>query len=456
MITIFIFRRDLRLDDNIGLLYAINNFKNIVPIFIFTPEQITDKNKYKSDNSIQFMLESLDDLNINLKKYNSKLHTFYGDNIEVLTKINKMYEIENIVYNIDYTPYAKKRDKQIKDFCLKNEINNYELEDYLLMKMGTLNKKDGSFYSVFTPFRNNAYKHYKEIDRPIKIKIKDKELIKLKNHKNYKIEIEKNENKLVIGGRKEGLKMLNLAIVKQKDYNKNHNNLSIETSLLSAYIKFGCVSIREVFWRIYDNYKLKNNLTSQLIWREFYYYIVYYNPDILLKHKCFNPKYEDLNWSYDKNLFNKWKNGLTGFPIVDAGMRQMNETGYMHNRARLITSNFLNRMLNLDWRMGEQYFAQKLTDYDVVINNGNWQWIASCGTDTKPFNQRTFNPWLQSNKYDKNCEYIKKWIPELKDVPSNKIHKWYKYCDEYKNVYIKPIVDYNEAKKLSIKIFEMK
>ena len=449
--NIFIFRRDLRLKDNISLNYAISNFENIIPIFIFTPEQISSKNKFKSDNAIQFMIESLNELDSDLKKYGSKLHIFKGKNSSVLTKIFKELDIENVIFNMDYTPYALKRDNEIKKLCESKKINCIIHEDYLLAPIGSMLKSDGEPYTVFTPFKNNGFKQ--KIDKPSKIKAKNLVKTNKLNTVDY-IKHNINDNLLVRGGRKNGVKQLN-KIKDQKKYNTNRNTLSIETSLLSAYIKFGCISIREVYWKVKEKLGTSNSLLSQLFWREFYFYIAYYFPQVL-KGKNYNEKYNGINWNKSKSKFDKWCKGETGYPVVDAGMREMNETGYMHNRARLITSNFLNRMLGMDWREGEKYFATMLTDYDPAVNNGNWQWIASTGTDPKPYFQRLFNPIIQSEKFDKNADYIKKWIPELKDVPAKDIHKWeskYKDYDVKELGYFEPIVEYKKARAESVKMY---
>ena len=449
--NLFIFRRDFRLIDNKGLEYAMNNFDNIIPIFIFTPEQITTKNKFISNNSIQFMIESLQDLDSELHKNNSKLHIFKGNNITVLKKIHKQINIDNIIFNKDYTPYAIKRDNSIKKFCKQNNINCVMIEDYLLHPIGTLLKDNNDPYTVYTPFKNNGLKF--TVEKPLKNKIKN--LIsenKLKT--NEYIKYQTNENILVRGGRLNGLKQLK-NIKNQKKYNTNRNDLTIQTSLLSAYIKYGCISIREVYWYIINLFSKSNQLISQLFWREFYFYIAYYFPQVL-KGKNYNTKYDAIKWNTNNNLFKAWCDGLTGYPIIDAAMTELNTTGYMHNRGRLITSNFLNRILGQDWRKGEQYFATQLTDYDPSVNNGNWQWIASTGVDPKPYFQRLFNPWLQSKKFDKNAEYIKKWLPQLSEIPAKELHEWEKYSTDYdlNDInYIKPIVDYKTQRKLSVDMY---
>lgn len=457
--TIFIFRRDLRVFDNKGLTHALRNFDNILPIFIFTPEQITNKNHYKSDNSIQFMIESLVDLDSQLKKYRSKLHLFYGDNIKILDSIVRKIKIQNIVFNIDYTPYARTRDQAIINWCQNKKINCLTFEGYLLLPIGTIAKSDGNPYSVFTAFRNKA-KQYK-VDRPVLLyRPSFKPLTRVnivKNNVNLtKIKYQKNKNVSVHGGRSNVIKILD-NIDQFKKYNETRNLPSIQTTRLSAYIKFGCVSIREVYWKIYDVLGSKSGLLTQLWWREFYFYIVFQNPHVLSQSKNLQTKFNDLNWIENKEHFDKWCKGETGYPIVDAGMRELNNTGYMHNRARLITSNFLNRLLGMDWRLGEKYFAQQLVDYDPAVNNGNWQWIASVGVDTSPFYQRVFNPWLQSKKYDPDAIYIKKWIPSLSKIPASELHSWDEHYQNYelkKIKYIVPIVDYKKARERSIKMYQ--
>ena len=449
--SIFIFRRDLRIIDNNSFKFAVENCNNIIPIFIFTPEQIKDNN-FKSNNAIQFMIESLKELDLELKKFNSKLHVFQGDNSTILSKLIKQIDISDIIFNVDYTPYARKRDKQINFLCKENNINCHLIEDYLLDEIGTYLKSNNEPYSIFTPFKNNLLKH--QIKKPKKYTITN--LIKKGNlsedgYINYEI----NKNILVNGGRKNGIKKLN-QIKEQTKYNQNRNTLNINTTQLSAYIKFGCISIREVYWKVKDILGNKNDLISQLIWREFYFYIVYYYPKVL-KGKNFNDKYDNMKWNKNKTNFMKWCIGETGYPIIDAGMRELNTTGYMHNRARLITANFMNRILGYDWRLGEKYYASQLTDYDPAVNNGNWQWIASTGVDPKPYFQRLFNPWLQSKRFDSECLYIKKWIPELKEIPPKEIHKWDEYYHNYdlKEInYFKPIVDYTIGRGKSIKMYQ--
>jgi deoxyribodipyrimidine photo-lyase len=413
----------------------MKHFDHIIPIFIFTPEQIK-KNKYLSNNSLQFLCESLEELRDHIP-----LHIFYGDNLKVLNKIHKTAPISNIVFNKDYTPYAIERDQSIDSWCAKKNINCVQIEDYLLSPIGRFNKTDGSPYVVYTPFKNNVLKHSipNPQNHPLKHLIYHKPLERISYYSPNLDYYTYNPHNNVKGGRKSGLKYLHTNI----DY---EDQLSIKTTQLSAYIKYGCLSIREVYHHFKDE-----NLKAQLIWREFYYYINYYYPNLLKKSVAFQMKYDKIKWVNNKKHLEWWKRGETGFPVVDACMRQLNKTGYMHNRGRLIVSNFLNRLLGLDWRLGELYFAQQLIDYDPCVNNGNWQWVSSVGIDTKPYSQRVFNPWLQSKRFDPHCIYIKEWIPELNDVPPNEIHQWDLHGDP--DIYILPIIDYTMARERSLQMY---
>ena len=257
-----------------------------------------------------------------------------------------------------------------------------------------------------------------------------------------------NPNILVHGGRNNAIKQMKIASKNIKNYSVTHNELSKSTSQLSAYIKFGCVSIREV----YKVFHSKREFIRQLFWRDFYANILYFFPRVL--GHSLKPKYDKIKWQHNVTWFNAWTEGKTGFPIVDAGMRQLNETGYMHNRARLIVSSFLVKTLLISWEEGEKYFAQNLVDYDPASNNGNWQWISGGGADSQPY-FRIFNPWEQGKNYDPDCIYIKKWIPELKDVPKKDILKWETSFVNYKNIkYPKPICDYKEQKKKVIDMYQ--
>jgi deoxyribodipyrimidine photo-lyase len=475
---LFIFRRDLRIQDNIGLNYALSQCKNVYTIFIFTPEQVTSKNKFKSDNSIQFMIESLDELSENIKQHGGVLELFYGENNKIITKYIKLKNIDAIFFNRDITPYAKKRDKSIIDMCekIKNKIPVFTSQDYYLFEPGSIlagNGKDAHVYTKFTPYYNEALRKEKEIDQPFirtnyNFSSNKNEKGGMQRQGQGQISItdaylrfpsELNKNILVNGGRIAGLeKLKNIASPIIKNYKNTHNMLSMNTTQLSAYLKFGCISIREAYYTMSEKYSKTCDLIRQLIWREFYANILYAYPYVLTG--AMKPKYNKVKWVNNREYLRAWENGRTGFPIIDAAMTELNTTGYMHNRARLIVASFLIKTLLINWQDGEKYFATKLTDYDPASNNGNWQWVASTGADSQPY-FRIFNPFTQSENYDSDAEYIKKWLPELKDIPPKHLHQWDKYWREYlenrkdgvKINYPSPIVNYEEQRAKALKMY---
>ncbi len=448
---LFIFRRDFRVVDNVGLNLANSICKRIYPIFIFTPEQVTGSNKYKSDNAIQFMIESLEDLSSQISKMGGRLMCFYGNNNTIVSYLIKELDINIVCFNADYTPYAIQREMGIIQICDKLGVHVEYGHDYYLHPPGTIVNGTNETYKKFTPFYNVASK--KKVDAPVTLRkihfsTTNKHLtnsISLNNAIKRFTKI--NMNILVHGGRSNAIKQMKIASKNIKNYSKTHNELSASTSELSAFIKFGCISIREV----YKVFRSKHDFIRQLFWRDFYANILYSFPDVL--GHAMNPKYDKIRWHHNERWFKAWCDGKTGFPIVDAGMRQLNSTGYCHNRARLIVMSFLIKTLLIDWQKGEQYFATKLTDYDPASNNGNIQWVASSGADSQPF-FRIFNPWNQQEEYDKSCEYIKTWVPELSEFEEKIIHNWALEWKNYKDIkYPKPICDYSEQKEKCLKMY---
>ena len=257
-----------------------------------------------------------------------------------------------------------------------------------------------------------------------------------------------NKNILVRGGRTNAIKQMRVAAINIKHYSSTRDDPNKPTSHLSAYIKFGCVSIREV----YSRFKSNKSFIRQLYWRDFYANIVYEFPHSIGNN--LNTKYNKIRWSNNERWFNAWTKGTTGIPIVDASQRQLVSTGWTHNRCRMISSSILVKILLIDWRKGEKFYAQHLVDYDVASNNGGWQFSSGSGADSQPY-FRYFNPYLQSKEHDPDCEYIKKWIPEIKDIPPNDIHNWETSCEKYKDTkYPKPIVNYAEQKERSINMYK--
>jgi deoxyribodipyrimidine photo-lyase len=451
--SIFMFTRDLRLEDNTGLIYALINSEKVLPIFIFNPDQVTDKNKYKSNNCVQFMCESLESLDKDLRSKGSRLFYFYGKPNEIIGKLIKHEKIDAVICSLDYTPYAKKREQSISKVCADNKIDFLRFEDHMLTGCKKVLKDDNTPYVKFTPYYRESIK--KPVNAPCKNKY-DNYMNKTHKitfeyekdiHKFYKV----NNDIFVHGGRENAMKILE-NIKDYKDYNNTRDVPSKHTTGLSAYLKFNVVSIREVYEIFKKKLNNKNKLLVQLRWRDFYMSIIYHYP-----HSIGGPMKTNyyLKWDNDVKLFNKWKNGETGVPIVDAGMRQLNKIGWMHNRVRMIVSNYLIKILKIDWMWGEKYFAQMLVDYDPCNNNGGWQWGASTGTDSQPY-FRIFNPWRQAENFDKNCEYIKEWIPELVDVPNKDILNWNTMYKNYKNIkYPVPIIlDLKEEIKKTLTMYE--
>jgi deoxyribodipyrimidine photo-lyase len=479
--ALFIFRRDYRIHDNTSLYHAFKDCDEVLPIFIFTPEQIIEtKNKYKSDKSVQFMIESLGDLEHDIKKTGGKLFIYYGEAETIIKQVIKQNDIHSLYINADYTPYSKQRDYALQELCDKMNIEFKCYHDVCLFPPGSILTGSGEIYQKFTPFYNKCIEHTNSIKKLRKPKINSSwittnsymnHIISLQDaYKKYTNPVEHNA---VQGGREYGLKIVQ-SITDFKDYGKTRNDLETPTTRLSAYLKYGCISVREVYYKLLDLFSIQHDLIRQLIWRDFYIHLLDANPQVL-QGKSLKPKYDKIKWGNNKEWFKAWCEGKTGFPIVDAGMRQLNETGYMHNRARLITASFLVKLLQVDWRWGEKYFAQHLVDYDPAANNGNWQWVAGSGADSQPY-FRIFNPWSQAEKHDPNCVYIKRWIPELREVDVKDILNWETthtnyICNNKSNTkskkiktnmdtkclqtnYIKPIINYKEQRHNSLEMYK--
>ena len=456
--NIFLFNKSLRLNDNITLIEQIKNEGAIIPIFIFTEQVNKHKNKYFSNNSVQFMCESLNDLSNQIDDYNGKLYFYHSENL--LKVFDEIDNINSIGTNFDYSPYALERQNILKKYCEKKKIKLYINEDHLLFNLldNIVFKKDGTPYTVYTPFKNNCLKNL-TVSKPNKFK--QFTFNKIKNNK-YSID-EKEINKFYIinknininGGRQNGLDILK-NLKNFTDYIKKRNYLIYDTTFLSAHNHFGTVSIREVYDKM-QKYKL-NGLIEQLIWRDFYYGLHYYHQHMLNgqidgQNQAYKPKFDKITWSSDETMFKKWTTGTLGIPICDAGINQLNKTGFMHNRLRMICANILTKLLLLPWTWGEKYFAQKLVDYDSIQNSSGWQWTC-CGIDpSQPF--RIFSPQLQSKKYDSECIFIKKYIPELLNIPNEDIHDWETKYINYKHInYPVPQIDYKKAREHGLKEFK--
>lgn len=446
--SIFVFRRDLRLEDNTALNEALKVSKLVIPVFIIDPRQF-DPHPYLSTFAKKFLIESLIDLDIQLKQHGSKLHILYGIAEEIIPKICKEGSCSAVFINRDYTPFSNLRDESILESLKPFSISLFAYHDTLLVNPLDSVKPDGKPYTVFTPFfKKNSNNNVRECSELIpgnlfKFNFKD---LKDENFLIYKLEELTSKfnlsRSLCKGGRTEGKKILSEKISDLINYNTNRDIPSVEgTSNLSAHHKFGTISIRETYWMASRYLSTDNKFISELYWRDFFTCVGYFFPHVFTG--AFNKKFNQLQWDTDNEKFQRWCSGNTGFPIVDAGIRQLNTTGFMHNRVRMITSSFLIKDLHIDWKLGERYFATKLVDYDPAVNNGSWQWAASTGCDAQPY-FRIFNPWLQQVKFDSDAVYIKHWIEELNGYCAKEIH-------EMKNRkalgnYPVPIIDHSKEK----------
>jgi deoxyribodipyrimidine photo-lyase len=446
--SLFIFRRDLRLEDNTGLIFALQSSESVIPAFIFTPEQI-ENNPFRSDHCLKFMIESLEDLENQLKNKGGTLFYFKGMPEEIVIRCMRELHIEALIVNRDYTPYSLERDKKLETACKTGHIPFYSFDDALLHPPEDTLKKDGKPYTIFTPYFRNASKEV------VALPIQNRET----NYFQGTIPFAKDNSifpKLTVknglkGGRSEALKILNQLGSLNKYGTLRDFPEEDSISHLSPYLKFTVCSPREVHAAICRHLSTHHELIRALYWRDFFTSIAFFFPYVF--ESSFHLKFNKLKWSNDKRAFQKWCEGSTGFPIIDAGMREMNETGFMHNRVRMITASFLVKDLYIDWRWGEKYFAQTLIDYDPAVNNGNWQWAASTGCDAQPY-FRIFNPWRQQIKFDRECTYIKKWVPELRNLPPKIIHAWYEeqYHAGFRE-YPPPIICHEEASKRTLQAY---
>jgi len=452
---IFLFHRDLRVEDNIGLHEALQQCNTVFTVFILTPDQVGNQNQYKSDVAVQFMLESLVDLASSLSHSGGRLLTFYGNTTAVVAQLVRDLSADVLIYNSDYSPYAVKRDQELRDRCETMHIDCLEFQDYLLFPAESSPKKKP--YQKFTPFYDNFITM--AVDKPLggitaaqsrKLTASSSSATKISSFLSLRDAIARlnphpNKDVLVRGGRSEAIEHFRRALREQVKYGEKRDFLTYKTTFLSAYIKFGCLSIREVYYGIKNRYGLRSDLLREVMWHEFFAKVLRGFPEVL--HGSFQEKYRGLRWRTSKADFDKWCTGNTGFPLVDACMRQLNTVGYMHNRGRMVVATFLTKTLFLNWRLGERYFAQKLVDYDPASNNGNWQSISSTGVDGKPY-FRDMNPWIQSRNFDRDAEYIKHWVPELREVEPEDIHRWDTEYAKYKGIkYPRPMVDYSKQKE---------
>ena len=414
--ALFWFRRDLRLHDQHGLYKALKNHKSVLLIFIFDPE-ILD-NLPEDDARVDFIYNQIKTLNNALEKYNTAIHTYYGKPLDVFQKLTKENNIQAVYANHDYEPYALQRDKKVVDFLKGHKIEFKTYKDQVIFEKNEVKKDDGLPYKVYTPYSKKWLNLFKE------------EYVSpycsetLLEHCT-KIETPKWVEMNVMGFVPSKVKITPYTIDNKLIdlYEEQRNTPSVAgTSRLGPHLRFGTVSVREIVLKA----RKRENITflKELIWREFFMQILWHFPHTV--SKSFKPQYDAIQWRNNQEEFEKWCAGRTGYPLVDAGIRELNETGFMHNRVRMLVGSFLCKHLLIDWRWGEAYFAQKLHDFELSSNVSNWQWVAGCGVDAAPY-FRIFNPTTQITKFDKEHKYIKKWVPEYQkfDYPSHIVdHKF--------------------------------
>ena len=424
-LNLFWFRRDLRLIDNHGLYEALQSELPVLPIFIFDTN-ILDKLENKEDKRVDFIFQALEKLNEYLEKQGKSIQIFYGKPLEIYQKLTEKYNIESVFCNEDYEPYAIKRDQEIKDFLASKNINFYQFKDQVIFQKDEITKADGKPYTVYTPYSKQWLLKFN--DQNLEFFASEKKLDNLLNIEKQKITLEH------IGFKKTNYLFeppkINLEILEK--YHETRNLPTKETSQMSVHLRFGTISTRKLVKlasELNDNTYLK-----ELIWREFFMQILWHFPKVI--HHSFKEKYDKISWENNEELFQKWCEGKTGYPIVDAGMRELNETGLMHNRVRMVCASFLTKHLLTDWRIGEAYFAEKLMDYDLSANNGNWQWSAGSGCDAAPY-FRVFNPEEQQKKFDPKFIYIKKWVKEFGT-----------------SAYPKPIIEHKFARERALKRYK--
>lgn len=448
--SVFLFHRDLRLEDNISLCKAAELSETVIPLFVFDTKQITKENDYRSVPAIRFMIDCLQDLDNALQRRGAALWTHTGETGEVLKQLIQKHKVSAVFSNHDYTPFAVRRDTQLATVCKEQGATWHQSHDALLNPPGTVLTQQGTPYKVFTPFFHQAQTCSVPKTHPIGSAasfLAPPQSWSFATH-TKKLDVPP-QDKQIAGGRDQALTILR-SLSSFDTYQKTRDVPALDsTTHLSAHNKFGSVSIREVYWAVRNALGPSHTLIRELYWRDFFYHVAVAFPHVFGKE--FQEQYQSLSWRHSKKDMERWCTGTTGFPIVDAGMRQLNETGFMHNRVRMIVASFLTKDLRIDWRWGEQYFATKLVDYDPCVNNGSWQWAASTGCDAQPY-FRIFNPWGQQKKYDPDCDYIKKWIPELADLSPKEIHDLEKRRSLTlpTTTYPDPMVDHSEARKATL------
>lgn len=420
-VSIFWFRRDLRLEDNRGLFAALDAKYPVLPVFILDINIVDELPP--QDARISFIYKQLTSINNTLKKHSSGIYFTKESPENAWRIILNEFDVEEVFFNEDYEPYAKKRDENIERILTDSGIKVNIFKDQVIFAKNEIVKADQTPYTIFTPYKNKWLQKF----RASMVESFSSESMTNFYEGNFLLpEIED------IGFIQSTVKVLNYKLDKLELYKEVRDFPSLnQTSHLSPYLRFGTLSIRKVVQKALNYQPFLN----ELIWREFFMQILYHFPKVVSSN--FKSKYDFIKWRNNEEEYEKWKSGNTGYPLVDAGMRELNATGYMHNRVRMIVAGFLCKHLLIDWRWGEAYFAEKLLDYELASNNGNWQWAAGTGCDAAPY-FRVFNPTTQVQKFDKDLLYVNKWIPELNSMN-----------------YPVPMVDHKMARERAIKAYKL-
>ena len=426
-VNIFWFRRDLRLDDNVGFYNALQSKNPVLPIFIFDSEIL--KKLPKDDARVSFIFETLQEMRSELQdNFESSIAIYHGKPKTIFEEILNDFEVEEVYTNHDYEPYATERDIEIKEFLSDKSVAFNTFKDQVIFEKSEVVKKDGDPYVVYTPYMRTWKEKFKEHN--LTIYYTNSYLSNLIEHTRLP-----NLTLSDIGFKKSTQEITPYTVTPTliQEYEETRNFPAKDaTSRLGPHLRFGTVSVRKMIKKAISE---KNEIFWQeLIWREFFMQILWHFPET--KDKAFKSKYDKIEWRNNEKEFDAWCKGETGYPLVDAGMRQLNETGFMHNRIRMLVGSFLCKHLLIDWRWGEAYFAEKLHDYEMASNVGNWQWVAGSGVDASPY-FRIFNPTTQIKKFDKDLKYIKKWVPNYQEL-----------------TYPKEIVDHKEARERCLKVYK--
>jgi len=402
-IVVFWFRRDLRLTDNTGLYHALKSGQSVLPIFIFDTD-ILERLENKQDARVEFIYDTIASIKAELQELGSDLLVYHNTAYKAFEKLINQHRIKAIYINTDYEPNAIKRDAEIEKLAAESNIEFKTFKDQVIFEKSEILNETGKPYRVYTPYKNKWLS--KLTSNPVQI-LPSETLI----HNFIKTAPTSMPSLGELGFKKTNITIPSIQTARKtiQEYDKTRDFPFIEhgTSLLGIHFRFGTISIRE---KVLKAMPLNAVWLSELIWREFFMQILYHFPSVVTE--SFQSKFNVLQWRTSEEDFKKWCDGKTGYPLVDAGMRELNQTGHMHNRVRMVVASFLTKHLFIDWRWGEAYFAQKLLDYDISANNGNWQWAAGTGADAQPY-FRIFNPIAQQLKFDPNFIYIKKWVPEF-------------------------------------------